>query len=300
MGGGSFTHDDWVATASVNRTKTRSQIFTNSVIHKDMNPHGVQIREARDSDEHPESCPIIVALDETGSMGHIPEAMVKDKLGVLVNELLARKPVNDPQLLFAGIGDVYCDRAPLQVGQFESDIRMADWLSKIYLEANGGGNGGESYTAIWYFAALHTSTDHFEKRGKKGYLFTIGDEHYHDILPKQAISKFIGDNVERDYTAEELLTMAQRLYNVFHIGVKQGSGWGQDVEKRWKALLNERLLVVDDYDKIAEVIVSTIQIIEGADSKDVAASWSGDTSLVVAKATGQLTKESNSTGVTRF
>lgn len=35
----------------------------------------------------------------------------------------------------------------------------------------GGGGGSESYTLPWLFAALHTATDTWSKRGCKGYLF---------------------------------------------------------------------------------------------------------------------------------
>lgn len=299
MGSGSFTARDWQNYSATTQTKTRDQIFTNTGMHPDMEPKGV-IREARDSNDHPESCPIIVGLDETGSMGVIPEIMVKEKLGVLVNELLSRRPVKDPQLLFAGVGDAYCDKAPLQVGQFESDLRMADWLSKIYLEGCGGGNGGESYPLVWYFAGLHTSTDHFEKRNKKGYLFTVGDEHYHPMLLRDHLQRVFGDNVERDVPAEEALVMAQRMYHVFHLIVKQGSNYDQSVVDRWKGLLNERSMLVDDYNLISEVIVSTIQIMEGANAQTVAASWGGDTSLVVANATGSLSLAKDTQGVVRF
>ena len=78
------------------------------------------------------------------------------------------------------IGDAECDRAPLQVTQFEADIRLADQLRELWIEGGGGGNRGESYHLPWAFAAMRTSTDCFERRGRKGYLFTIGDE---PILP---------------------------------------------------------------------------------------------------------------------
>ena len=64
-----------------------------------------------------------------------------------------------------------CDSAPLQVGQFESSDELLDkWLTNIYFEAGGGGNGGESYALAWYFAALKTATDSMEKSvGRKAF-----------------------------------------------------------------------------------------------------------------------------------
>jgi hypothetical protein len=109
-------------------------------------------------------------------MGDIPDAFVREGLGTLINEILVRKPASDPQVMIMGFGDAWTDQAPLQATQFEPDIRIAEQLKDIYLEGGGGGNGFESYSLPWYFAARKTAIDCFVKRAKKGYLFTVGDE----------------------------------------------------------------------------------------------------------------------------
>jgi hypothetical protein len=98
-----------------------------------MDPRGVRIREARDSEEHPESFPIIIALDETGSMGHIPEIIVKKILPDIMESIM-NAGVKDPQICFMGIGDCcFNEEAPLQVGQFESsDELMRNGLLRFY------------------------------------------------------------------------------------------------------------------------------------------------------------------------
>jgi hypothetical protein len=53
----------------------------------------------------------------------------------------------DPQIMFGAIGDATCDRAPLQVGQFESDNRMDDDLGRILLEGGDAGKGVAVLTA---------------------------------------------------------------------------------------------------------------------------------------------------------
>jgi hypothetical protein len=190
------------------------------------------------------------------------------------------------------IGDVEHDRAPLQVTQFEADIRIAMDLEKIWLEGGGGGNSYESYTLAWYFAAMHTSIDCFEKRGKKGYIFTVGDEEPTRIIRASAIANFLSGGAQADMSAEELLDMVSKSYHVFHLMVEQGNHmkWGSrnQVIKAWTDLLGQRALLLSDYTKMSEVIVSAIQVNEGADADAVIGSWDGDTSLVVRKAVNAL------------
>lgn len=294
MGGGTFDpkqYDNYsrsIASATVDtiyRSKSADDVISGAAKH--LNPLGVAVRESRDSTDNPNSHAAIIGIDVTGSMGFLAEKIAKHGLGTLFKEILARKPITDPHLMFMAIGDAHGDRVPLQVSQFEADNRIVDQLTDIYIEGNGGGNHSESYHLPWYFAAMHTSIDCLEKRGKKGYLFTIGDEGVPPSLTREQISRVCGDTVERDYTTLELLTLAQRMYHVFHIVVEEGS-YGDRFLPAWRALLGERALLLSDHTKLAEVIVSTMQIIEGADANAVADSWDGSTAVVVRKATGAL------------
>jgi hypothetical protein len=266
------------------------------------------LRESRDSADNPASNALIVALDVTGSMGIIPDYMVREGLKTLFTEVYSRRPVSDPHIMLMGVGDVAArDTAPLQVSQFEADIRIADQLTNLYLEGGGGRNSSESYTLPWYFAGLHTAIDCFEKRGRKGYLFTLGDEEPPEVLLRQEIERVIGP-AQADLTTQQLLELASRQYHVFHIMVQQGSHYqlhGPQVKAKWRALLGQRALPLSDYTRLAEVIVSTIEVVEGADAERVAASWSGETALVVRNAVGGLVPAKPrgsipNTGVQRF
>jgi hypothetical protein len=301
MGTSNWNPSDWDSFSSNTSTKSTAQVFSQQYIHADLNPHGVAMRESRDSAANPNSTAIIVAGDVTGSMGMLAEALVRNGMGVLVEELIARKPVSDPHIMCMGVGDAYSDKAPLQVTQFEADIRIATQLSQIWLEGNGGGNGGESYHLPWYFAARHTSIDCFEKRKKKGFLFTVGDENPHKVLTRAQVKKVFGDDIERDLTSEELLTMASRSYHVFHLLVEESRSCDSQVKANWKALLGERALPLSDHTKMAELIVSTIQVIEGTSVDATVKSWSGNTSLVVARGlNGLQPARSAGTGLMRF
>ena len=258
MGGGSYdvTTSRSRATSSY-QTKSREEIFSQRHLDPDMNPMGVKIRESRDSEEHPESYPIIIALDQTGSMGEIPELLVKNVLPDIMEKILAAG-VPNPQICFMGIGDCcYREEGPLQVGQFESsDELMEKWLTKIFLEGKGGGNGHESYPLAWYFADRHVVTDAWEKRNKRGVLITIGDEPCQKTLTKDQLDRYVNDGVEDDVVTSELLERVQEKWHVFHIHC-DGSRWGYDFEgTNWKRYLgiNAVKSTASDGSDIAEII----------------------------------------------
>jgi hypothetical protein len=186
-----------------------------------------------------------------------------------------------------GIGDSWHDDAPLQVTQFEADIRIADQLKMIWLEKGGGGNRHEGYHLPWYFAAQHTQLDCFEKRNRKGYLFTVGDEEPPPELLAAHAATIFGDSLQRDLSTRELLTLVSRIYHVFHVVVEEGNHARHHlpaVLDKWHKLLGQRVLRLKDYRRLAEVVVSAIEVNEGRDRDTVANSWSGDTSVVVAHA----------------
>ncbi|SLM28905.1 conserved hypothetical protein [Desulfamplus magnetovallimortis] len=236
-------------------TKSVNEIFSQSSINNAMNPYGVKIRESRDSDEHPDTVSIILALDVTGSMGSIPHHLVKEGLPKIMGNII-QGGTRDPQLLFLAVGDHECDNSPLQVGQFESSDELLDkWLTDVYLEGGGGGNKGESYLLAWYFAAFHTSIDCFEKRGRKGFLFTIGDEPTLDDIPAKALKNIMGDGQYETYHATVLLDKAREKYHVFHLHIKQTYAGGlQETIDGWKQLMGDHLIVLDRHEEISKVI----------------------------------------------
>lgn len=292
MGNSRWDAGDWVNTSSLRASMGASEIYAKAAT-PEVQAKNITVRESRDSDANPNSTPVMLWLDGTGSMGEVARQIAANELGKVFQEILDRKPVSDPHLLAGVIGDVRYDRSPVQATQFEADIKVSDQIASLYLENGGGGNSSESYDAAWYFAAKKTVTDAWEKRGKKGFLFTIGDEEAPYGLTSQHILQFFGDHTQTDLTAEQLLRMAEEKYEVFHLMIAQGSHVnvhkrGDAVKSSWTELLGQRAIWVSDYTKLGEIIVSTIQIIAGHDVDKVIASWSGDTSLVVADAVRAL------------
>jgi hypothetical protein len=236
--------------------------------HPMLDPRDV-IRESRDSADHANSLPIAVLFDVTGSMRVVPRIM-QTKLSRLHGLLRSKGYADDPQIMFGGIGDADSDRVPLQVGQFESDNRMDEQLRQIFLEGNGGGQKSESYELAAYFMAWHTVTDAWRKRGKRGYLFLIGDELNKPRLASRHIRHVIGDNVHRDIAVESVYRELSQRWHVFFILPNQSSYYRDpEIAEHWRGLLGQRFLRLDDPAAVCELIALTIGL--GEDRVDIGA-----------------------------
>lgn len=302
MGGGNWDSDKWKDYSTKNVANKRSvhDVYTAKKGKTDYLPNGVKMRESCDSADHPLSTPIIFGLDITASMNNILH-LVAEKLGVLVTEIINRQPVSDPQIMFHAIGDVACgDEYPLQITQFESDLRIATQLMELYFAGGGGGNGSESYPLTWWFAANHTKADNYTKRGKKGFIFTLGDDGVPTHFTASQLERVFGYKVEKTVTTAEILAQVNRQYEVFHLCLEQGSTMDAQALKGWQDLLGERAIRVTDYTKIPEIIVSILEAMAGKNINDIVNSWDGNTALVVASAIRGLKVQTGATDLVEF
>lgn len=305
MGYGRWDAGAWAGFTSTHTAgKSASAIFSKRSIKDAFDPKDIVMRESRDSADNPRSTPIIVAGDVTGSMGSIAEHMMREGLNTFATELYDRRPVSDPHLMVMGVGDPgrehYHDEAPLQVTQFEADIRIAEQLKDIFIEGGGLGNSTEGYHMPWWFAAERTSCDAFEKRGEKGILFTYGDELPPDGLSVWQAKKFLGADISNDISPTALLAMARRKWDVYHIVIAEGnfarSNGPEKVLQKWQGVVGQNAILLDKWNKLSEVMVSILQLRAGVSADTVTSSWDGSTSVVVANALrGMTSKNSRST-----
>lgn len=280
-------------------TKKRDDIFKANKSRKiadSHNPHGLLFRESRDSDAHPNALAVAVFLDVTGSMGRIPEQLIRHKLGALMDTLIDHG-VEDPQVMFSAIGDHISDTAPLQIGQYESGTdELNDCLANIFIESGGGGQNKESYLLAWLLAGRHTSIDCFEKRSEKGFLFTIGDEKSWETVDATRLKDIMGYPQTDPISAEEVLAEAQRMYHVFHIHINETYYKNNaEVLGYWRDLLGENLLILDDHNALAELIASTVAMISGVDLASVIADFDKKTAKTVKKSLAKV-----SSGVRKY
>ena len=230
---------------------------------------GQIVREARDNPDSPTSTPIIVGFDATGSMGTVPR-IVQEKLAGLFGLLLRKGYCENPQVAVSAYGDYLAgDRVPLQISQFEADNRVDAALDQIVLEGGGGGNSGEQANLLWYYAAYHTVTDSWEKRGKKGYLFTIADEVALPLTP-QAIKEVIGDGQPMGPIDNKgLVAELKKKWEPIILLINNSTAHWQGSEKFYKDLFGDKnVIVVEDPANIAETIAMVIGRLEDAVEDD--------------------------------
>lgn len=271
MGCGSWTRASYTSySKSVGRSVSKDGTISGSYSNQDMfkatnidpalNPKNV-IRECCDTEEHPNTVPVILALDVTGSMGQAAVEVAK-KLNVIMTKLYEK--VTDVEFLIMGIGDLACDICPIQASQFESDIRIAEQLDKIYFEFGGGGNNYESYTAAWYFGSRHTKLDCLH-RGRKGIIITMGDEQLNPYLPLRGrhsgLIEATGDNLQDDVETKDLYNEVSKKFNIYHLDVNHGRRWDEDeIETSYRKYLDDvhfRKVTIDSItNEIVDIIIN--------------------------------------------
>ena len=270
MGSGSWATMDFVSYSTSKGYDTDSRgVVTGSYSNQEMfkarrldsslNPKNV-IRECCDNEEHPNTLPVILALDVTGSMGQTAVEIAK-RLNEIMTKLYGQ--IKDVEFMIMGIGDLAYDNCPIQASQFESDIRVAEQLDKIYFEFGGGGNMWESYTAAWFFGSRHTKLDCWD-RGKKGVIITIGDERLNPYLPvsgmRAKLADVTGDLLQADVETDDLYSETSEKFDIYHINVNHRNSYDQRgiVESFSKYLDDNHFRTIDHLDDIADEIVKIV------------------------------------------
>lgn len=263
MGGGTWSTTSYTTSVSSRGFATLDamayanvqDVYESRKLDPALNPYKV-VRECCDSVEHPETLPIILALDVTGSMGETATACAA-KLDEIMGELY--KTTKDVEFMMMGIGDLSYDEAPIQATQFESDVRIFDQTTKIYFEGGGGGNTFESYTAAWYFGLYNTSLDCW-KRGKKGIIITLGDEPLNPYLPGRALGATLGTGTQ-DIDTDQLYADACEKFDIYHIAIDGNNMYHRykdEIKNTWGKLLGQHLMV-STLDNLPQTIAAIVE-----------------------------------------
>ena len=224
------------------------------------------VRECRDSDAHPMVIPVLLGLDVTGSMLDLPRLIVAQELDTLMSKSAQRGL--DLAILFTAIGDLERDKYPFQIGQFESGDEELDlWLSKTYLEGNGGANTGESYHLLWLYAINNIHTDYEQKHGKKPLIFTFGDEPVLQTVEMFRAQELFGNDSEvinvfkgkKTITNEEILEAVKQKFDVYHFHIQHRYKTDASLEKGWRKLLGSNFYVLGSHRDIVPTLLNIIE-----------------------------------------
>ena len=279
MGYGSYKASDWAKLRSskgINNSSSISDIFADEFKDK-YNPKFIDMRESRDSDDSPESTPIIIGFDVTGSMGYLAEEIAKNSLNKTITEIYDKQPVTNPHVMCAAFTSPSMREGCLQVTQFEADIRVVEQL--FDLKVNFGGNTYSYDNLVWYFASRHTDIDCFKKRGKKGLIFCIGDEicgyQNGDYMTAREIESVFGDkDIKEHVKLQDSYEKVCEKYEVFHIVTDMGYRFEKSLAS-WMELMPGRVASIkqDDIDHLSELIISLMQVLQGRDVDVIVNQW---------------------------
>lgn len=298
MGHGAWSGDTYRKTTLRNLSEGKTHDYSDTMIrtqprsawkiHELLDPkrknregdHAGQItRESLDFPEHPNTTPIVVVFDVTGSMHHVPKVLV-EKLPSLMQALIDAG-VPDPQIMIGAIGDGYSDTIPIQVGQFESDNRIDRQIEALILEGGGGGGNHESYDLMAYFLANYTHLDSFELRNEKGFCFFIGDERVYNKVNAEQVEKHIGEKMdEGNMDTRVVFDRLKETFETFflmseHGGYTAGQVTPKSVSQEagyygapgcfgWEELLDkENILVMPDAEKVCDRIAQLVVVRKG-------------------------------------
>lgn len=250
-------------------------------------------RECRDSDMFPVTTPIVIGFDVTGSMGDNPKILQASLKGLM--GMLDRKAIVDgPQIAIGAYGDTHCDSVPVQLSQFESDNRIDENLDNVFLEGRGGPNPGETSAALAWFVAKHVITDAWEKRGKRGYMFLIGDECTLEVSAAQA-RDFLGEESPRAITPKEAFSAAEEMWDTYFLLIDNFAAESQNSRSKYEDLLGKNhVITLQSTESAPAVIASVIALAEGTMGRSEMASeledagFSHETAIAAVNATSKV------------
>lgn len=275
MGSGVWSVNTYSARASQRQASGQDAFefsANTKAVHPSLDPHGLEVRESRDSREHPDSNSIIVGLDVSGSMGAVVRG-IHASLPKLLGLLLNRSYIPHPQIMFAAFSNASCDRVALQVGQFESDNRMDMHLENLVLGgilAGGCDQNYESAELMLYTAARHTSIDCYEKRKHKGYLFIISDEMAYPAVKAAEVKRVLGNDIPADIPLQNIIAEVKDKYHLFVIIPTQTqSGQNPAVHSHYRSNFDpNHVIMLDQAENAAQIIALAIGLTEGTITLD--------------------------------
>lgn len=203
--------------------------------------------------------PVVYIFDETGSMGDLPR-IIFDKMPMMAGQLIEQGYLEDIMISLSAVGDVLSDQAPLQVCDFSVVKNLDEWLQRIWLEGNGGGQAQESYELIAYFYARMCEIPNAETP----ILLITGDEGFRESLPVGTLKEYFGEgheSTDAHNVFEELKKKFRGNVFLIHRHYHQGDA---EIVRQWESVLGrEKVIKLGDDLAIADVTLGVFAIVTG-------------------------------------
>ena len=205
------------------------------------------------------TAPVIVVVDQTGSMGEWPKIMFS-KLPYLEHETKEYLG-DDAEFCFMAIGDAHNGETyPLQVRPFAKSLDLEKRLKELVIEGNGGGQGTETYELAALFAAEKVSMP----KAIKPIIIFIGDETPYSTIGKDHAADLCGIKLEKTLTTQAVFEKLKHKMSVYFIQKSYGSGSGSannisEDDRRchdaWAELVgDDHIAVLPSADRVVDVI----------------------------------------------
>lgn len=202
--------------------------------------------------------PLVIVVDETGSMGDWPATMFS-KLPYLEHEVQYYLG-NNAEICFAAIGDAHKGETyALQVRPFAVGADLKKYLKQLVIEGGGGGNGGETYE----LAALYLARNMIVDPLAEPIVIFIGDEPFFDTIGVDHALGYSKVKLERSITAIEAFGELAKRASIYFIQKpynESSSGNQMDSQTRtahtkWANLLGEgHIAMLPDPNRVVDVI----------------------------------------------
>lgn len=264
MGGGGEYYDRNTTDKSLRTTRGFSTVAEKALSRDRVDP-ALSPRNRRITCKN--KSPVVFAFDVTGSMGSLPK-IIYDKMPMIAGQVVEQKYLDDPAVSVAAIGDILSDAAPIQIGDFSLVRNLDEWLGRIWLEGNGGGQGKESYELTLFFYARNCDMPNAETP----FLIITGDEGFRETLVAADLKDRLGGNHESTNSQTIFNELKEKFKgNVFLIHRRYTSGAGEDSEivRQWeKALGKDNVIKLGSDLAIGDTIVGVFAIVTGSRTLD--------------------------------
>lgn len=225
-------------------------------VSKDVKPHDCVPPSITTDAESP----VVIVLDDTGSMGDWP-ATIKGKFPYVEHE--GKEYLGDEmRVSFAFVGDAFSDKFALQVKPF---LDGPDWPSALegdealILEGGGGGSSEESYD----LAALYYARNcHMPNATRKPILIFIGDEGVYNFIDKTAAKEWAHVDVETPITPKKVFDELMGKFSVYIIRKPYGTTFENSrsnsdirIQEQWEDLIGAGHVVsLPNAERVVDVI----------------------------------------------